>query len=111
MRVSMEYFMKKRNLGWASFSGLEYSRYVQWCHVRKIIPLGEDEYLASINPVQEIEEPPKSIPSNPAHSDPKLLGRKKKADLVELANVYGIELGGTETKKQIVSLIIAVNNG
>ena len=110
MRVSMEYYMKKRNVGWNAFSGLEYSRYVQWCHVRKIIPADEEEFLANITEKQPVEEPKKSIPPNPQHSDPKLLGRKKKADLVEIAGVYGIDLVGNETKKQIVSLIISVNN-
>ena len=112
MRVSMEYFMKRRNIGWASFSGLEYERYVKWCHIRKIIPVGEQEFLANKSQEQkeetvEVEE----LPPNPQHSDPKLLNRKKKADLVELANVYGIELDGTETKKRLVSLIVDVNNG
>ena len=112
MRVSMEYFMKRRNVGWASFSGLDYDRYVKWCHARKIIPVEKEEFLANKLPQQnekKVEE--NALPSNPQHSDPKLLNRKKKADLVELANVYGIELDGTETKKQLVSLIIDVNNG
>ena len=110
MRVSMEYFMKKRNLKWSAFGGLEYDRYVQWCHVRRIIPIEEKEFLVNVSEKIPVEEPKKTIPQNPIHLDPKALGRKKKADLVELANVYGIELGGTETKKQIVSLIIDVNN-
>ena len=112
MRVSMEYFMKRRNLGWASFQNLEYDRYVTWCHVRKIIPVNEQEFLANKTPTQK-EEPVevKELPPNPRHSDPKLLNRRKKAELVELATVYGIELDGTETKKQLVSLIIGVNNG
>ena len=110
MRVSMEYYMKKRNVGWNAFSGLDYNRYVQWCHVRKIIPVDEEEFLANITHTQPIEQPKKSTPPNPQHLDPKLLGRKKKADLVEIAGGYGIDLVGTETKKKIVSLIIGVNN-
>ena len=112
MRVSMEYFMKKRNIGWVAFQNLEYDRYVTWCHVRKIIPVDEQEFLANKSPIQteEIVEE-KELSSNPQHSDPKLLNRKKKAALVELANVYGIELDGTETKKQLVSLIVDVNKG
>ena len=112
MRVSMEYFMKKRNIGWTSFAGLDYDRYVKWCHVRKIIPVDKDEFLANkgVQPETKIEGE-KELPPNPRHSDPKLLNRKKKADLVELARVYGIELKGSETKKQLVSLIIDVNKG
>ena len=112
MRVSMEYFMKRRNLGWASFQGLEYDRYVQWCMVRKIIPVEKDEFLSHKNSLPAKEQvTEKTLPPNPKHSDPKSLGRKKKADLVSLASVYGIELNGSETKKQLVSLIVDVNKG
>ena len=112
MRVSMEYFMKKRNIGWVAFQNLEYDRYVTWCHVRKIIPVGEQEFLANKTPKQEVQTVEvKELPPNPRHSDPKLLNRRKKAELVELATVYGIELDGSETKKKLVSLIIDVNNG
>ena len=112
MRVSMEYFMKRRNIGWSSFSGLDYDRYVKWCHVRKIIPVEKEEFLANKSPKQEAKTvEAKELPPNPRHSDPKLLNRRKKAELVELATVYGIELDGSETKKQLVSLIIDVNNG
>lgn len=112
MRVSMEYFMKRRNLGWASFQGLEYDRYVKWCAVRKIIPVDKDEFISHKQDIKK-EEPviDKTLPPNPKHSDAKSLGRKKKADLVDLASVYGIELNGTETKKQLVSLIVDVNKG
>ena len=113
MRVSMEYFMKKRNIGWVAFQGLEYDRYVKWCHVRRIIPVDEEEFLANkTTRVKEApKETPKKLPSNPRHSDSKSLNRKKKADLVGLAEVYGIHLEGSETKKQIVSLIVNLNNG
>ena len=103
MRVSMEYFMKRRNLGWSSFSNLEYDRYEKWCHVRGIIPVSEEEFITNtqeVTVVKEVSQP------NPEHLDSKLLNKKKKANLVELAQNYGVELDGSETKKQIIPLII-----
>lgn len=103
----MEYFMKRRNLKWRVFSGLEYQRYVSWCHVRNVIPVEEDEFNQKISGVVESKVPvddpvvPKSKPL-----DSKALNKKKKADLVELATESGITISGTETKKQIISLII-----
>ena len=114
MRVSMEYYMKRRNLGWGSFQGMDYERYTVWCHVRKIVPVSEDEFTSGIGPFlfqEEVqEEPPKAVPPNPAHQDPKLLNRKKKAELIEVANIYGLDLVGNETKKQLVQLIVDLNN-
>ena len=111
MRVSMEYFMKRRNLRWTSFQGMEYDRYVKWCHVRKIVPASKEEFTkgtsVSIEPILEEET---KVPTNPAHSNAKLLNKNKKASLVEIANLYDIELTGSETKKQLVQLIVDVNN-
>lgn len=112
MRVSMEYYMKRRNLNWNVFKNLEYDRYTIWCHVRKIIPVSRDDYDANfVEPkAQEIKpSESKTLPPNPQHQDPKLLGRKKKADLVEFATLYGADLDGSETKKQLVQLIIELN--
>jgi len=115
MRVSMEYYMKRRNLGWSSFQGMDYERYEVWCHVRKIVPVSLDEFTAGVSPFvyveEEQEEPLETvIPPNPAHQDPKALNRKKKGELIEIATLFGLELVGNETKKQIVQLIIDLNN-
>ena len=108
MRVSMEYYMKRRNLNWNVFKNLGYDRYTVWCHVRKIIPVSQEEYESNFR--EEVKPPEvKTLPPNPNHQDPKLLGRKKKAELVEFATLYGAQLDGSETKKQLIQLIIDLN--
>ena len=109
MRVSMEYFMKRRNLRWTAFLGMDYDRYVKWCHVRRIVPASKEEFTkgTSFEPEPVVET---KLPPNPAHTNAKLLNKNKKAGLVEIANMYGIELSGSETKKKLVELIIEVNN-
>ena len=111
MRVSMEYFMKRRNLKWASFLGMSYDRYVKWCHVRRIVPASEEEFTEGTSPAPEPDlVVPEELPRNPAHSNAKLLNKNKKANLVDIAKLYGVELSGSETKKQLVQLIVDVNN-
>ena len=106
MRVSMEYFMKRRNLGWSSFQGLEYPRYEAWCHVRHVIPVSEEEFMQKVTTIPEPVSEEKTLPPNPEHLDAKLLNKRKKAELVELASMYGVDLNGSETKKRIIPLII-----
>lgn len=120
MRVSMEYFMKRRNLSWSSFAGMEYKRYEIWCQVRKIIPVSQSEYEASVIKPQVKEilvietEPVVLVEEIQEHRsisfDLKELNKKNKITLVELADVYGITLDGSETKKQIVQLLVNLNN-
>lgn len=119
MRVSMEYFMKRRNLSWSSFAGMEYKRYEIWCQVRKIIPVSQSEYESSVmihqvkeTPVVE-SKPEPVVKENKKEASPlfdtKDLNKKNKTSLVELAEEHGISLGGSETKKQIVQLLVNLN--
>ena len=115
-RVSWDYFMRRRNISYSSLVGMDYDRYATWCHTRYVIPLDEKEYEAKLAPFKTvakpitIEEVQRKVPANPAHSDAKTLNRKKKSDLVELSAVYGIAVEGKETKKELVSLILSMNN-
>ena len=115
-RVSWDYFMQRRKISYSSLTGMEYDRYVTWCHTRYVIPIGKDEYESNIAPFKKVvetvavEDASSKVPVNSLHTNPKLLGRKKKADLVKLCKTYGIILDGKETKKELVSLILDVNN-
>ena len=120
MRVSMEYFMKRRNLSWSSFAGMEYKRYEIWCQVRKIIPASQSEYESNVSKVQVKETPVVESKHEPVvievmeeaslTFDLKDLSRKNKTSLVELAEEHGVSLNGSETKKQIVQLLVNLNN-
>ena len=117
-RVSWDYFMRRRNISYSSLVGMEYDRYAAWCHTRYVIPLEQEEYEANLAPFKKKpksktkkKEVVEKLPVNRAHSDSKTLNRKKKSDLLSLCEVYGINLEGNETKKQLVSLILEVNKG
>ena len=117
-RVSWDYFMRRRNISYSSLVGMEYDRYVTWCHTRYVIPLDQEEYESNLAPFKKVpkpkakkKDPVQKLPANRGHSDPKALGRKKKSDLLDLCHGYGIQLAGNETKKELVSLILDVNKG
>ena len=120
MRVSMEYFMKRRNLSWSSFAGMEYKRYEIWCQVRKIIPVAQSEYESNVSKVQVKETPVVESKPTPVVEEPqetqvfvfnaKDLSKKNKTHLIGLADEHGVTLAGSETKKQIIQLLVNLNN-
>lgn len=120
MRVSMEYFMKRRNLSWSSFAGMEYKRYEIWCQVRKIIPVSQSEYESNafkpqVKETPVVESKPEPVVEETQEEvfslfDTKELNKKNKTSLMELAEEHGISLDGSETKKQIVQLLVNLNN-
>ena len=115
-RVSWDYFMRRRNISYSSLIGMDYERYAAWCHTRYVIPLDQKEYESNVAPFKKAAKPvtlkevQPVVPSTPTRPDAKTLNRKKKSDLVELCETYGITIDGKETKKQLVSLILGVNN-
>ena len=118
-RVSWEYFMRRRNISYSSLVGMEYDRYVAWCHTRYVIPLDKEEYEANLAPFKKVskpktkkKEPVQELPENLVSiQTAKVLGKKKKSDLLELCRSYEIRLEGKETKKDLISLILNVNKG
>mgnify|MGYP005677179445 CR=1 FL=1 len=115
-RVSWDYFMRRRNIQYSSLVGMEYDRYTAWCHSRCVIPLDKEEYEAKITPFKpkiESASPTKVVEKVEKKNtiyDHKSLNRKKKAELVDLCRTNGIDIKGNETKKQLVSLILGMNN-
>ncbi len=111
-RVSWDYFMRRRNIQWTSLVGMEYERYAAWCHSRYVIPLDKEEYESKLAPFKKPIKPKvtkKTSPKKVGH-DLKSLNRKKKSELLDLCEGQGIILKGNETKKELVSLILDVNN-
>ena len=126
MRVSMEYFMKRRNLSWSSFAGMEYKRYEIWCQVRKIIPVSRDEFSSKIivltkndedktNEIidshQEIfedfvpeEQEVFELPSKT------LLSKMNKTDLLKVCEQASLSVDPSKTKKQILTILDTLNN-
>ena len=113
-RVSWNYFMQRRNISYSSLLGMDHDRYVAWCHSRYVIPLGKEEYEAKLapflpKPSEEIQDKVKEVETTPATSA-KMLNKKKKSELITLCETHKIDLKGNETKKQLVSLILGMNN-
>jgi hypothetical protein len=107
----MEYFMKRRNLTWNAFAGLDYGRYSAWCAARGIVPEDESEFLSHTQPYVHTQEEEQSVEEQVIPQwDKKMLQKRRKGDLQALADEYGIELSGDETKRTIVDLLVSLNN-
>ncbi len=99
-------FARRRKLKLEDFiSAYTYDQYTQWCEYRKVIPVPQADFgiQPEVSPVvqDEIVEPIKKYTS-------KELNKKKKADLVSLAENLNIELDGSETKRILISKILSV---
>lgn len=107
-QIPWEFFAQRRNISYASFKNMSYEQYSQWCSRRNIAPLEKDTFHSKVQP-HEIEQPENKIdnlPPNPRNTDPKILSKKKKSELVEICTLLGINISGKETKKQLVTLLI-----
>ena len=110
-RISWNYFMKRRNISYASFINMDYDMYTSWCHSRRIIPADKEEYEREMAPFRSTETEEKVIiPANPTNFDSKTLNRKKKGDIKDICVIKGLELDGTETKKELIQKLLELNN-
>lgn len=105
-QIPWDFFAQRRNISYTSFKNMSYEQYVRWCARRNVIPLEESLFLDKTSPKKvQIDTKPKALPPNPRNTDPKLLAKKKKAELVELCTLRQLEITGKETKKQLVALL------
>ena len=98
-QIPWDFFAQRRNISYASFKNMSYEQYVRWCGRRNIIPLEEDVFQSRVN-TQKKRVPTKQtkvVPPNPRNTDPKLLTKKKKAELVDLCAVSYTHLRAHET--------------
>lgn len=105
-QIPWDFFAQRRNISFKSFKNMSYEQYTTWCARRNIIPLEEKIFFSKISPNPMKAEPKKKvIPPNPRNTDPKLLSKKRKAELVELCALQNIQITGKETKKQLIALL------
>ena len=106
-QIPWDFFAQRRNISYASFKNMSYEQYVRWCGRRNIIPLEEDVFQSRVNTHKKRvpTKQTKAVPPNPRNTDPKLLTKKKKAELVDLCVLMGVKITGKETKKQLVALL------
>ena len=111
-RVSWDYFMKRRNISYASLIGMEYDSYAAWCHTRYVIPLDEEDYIKNLEPFKQDKSPAEtSVKSESKISvDLKTVSKKKKSEIIAICESLDIETKGNETKRQLISLLANVNN-
>lgn len=103
--IEWKYFSKRRGVTLESFSSLSYKEYRSWCVVRGVMPLCQEDWPYS----NEQVEIPKTQSDLPDWSY-KSLNKNKKAVLASLAKQYQVHLDGTETKREIINLLLGLNN-
>ena len=102
--IDWKYFSKRRGIVLESLSGLSYEEYRSWCLIRGVIPLSSEEWpYDTISDVQD--KPIEQVPSWTYKS----LNKNKKADLFAIAKQNHVMLDGTETKKQIIQLLLGLH--
>ena len=115
MKVKWDIFAKRRNLDLEYFiDNMKYDEYKRWCEYRSVIPVKKNEYFVS-KPVVETVSHEAEPSVTPEQETPKFnmtkraLTKMKKQQLVDLVNEYSLHTNGSETKRQLVSLLLDMN--
>jgi len=101
MKIEWKDFAKRRKLNLIDFiNSMGYKEYSRWCSYRSVTPVDEELYVES------------HISSEAATQTytKKELNKLLKAKVTNIAKDLNIDLSGGETKKELVSLILAMNN-
>lgn len=114
MKVEWEDFAKRRRLKLSNFRRtLSYDEYVVWCDKRAVIPVNASEYIDtdSTKPKIPLENDHMSeIEKKPVVYVKKELNKLRKASLLNLAIEHGLEVEKSITKRQLVTLLLNMNN-
>lgn len=102
--IDWKYFSKRRGVVLESLSELSYEEYCSWCLIRGVIPLPSEEW--PYDTVSNVSNKP--IEQAPSWTF-KSLNKNKKADLFDMAKQNHVMLDGTETKKQIIHLLLGLH--
>ena len=114
MKVKWEQFAQRRKINLEMFKSLDYNEYVRWCGRRSVEPVSVESYKSSqgfLEPVSRPEETPVEIVTVSTHEfDASQLKKLKKQSLVKLCKEFNVQLMGKETKLDIISLLLSLNN-
>lgn len=102
MKIEWIDFAQRRKLNLVNFiESMTYTEYSQWCTYRSVIPVDESLYTTE-----------KTVPLSKQTKKwtKKELNKLLKADVTKVALDLPIELEGSETKKELISLILELNN-
>jgi len=102
MKIEWIDFAQRRKLNLVNFvESMTYTEYSQWCADRSVIPVDESSYTRKKKP---------SVVKQTKSYTKKELNKLLKADVTNVAMDLSIPLNGDETKKQLISLILGLNN-
>ena len=115
MNISWKDFAQRRKVDLEMFRSMVYSDYVQWCEFRKVEPVSKESFDGVKNLLvnQPVEKP---IPATEVttvathHFNEKQLKKLRKPALITLCLEQQCQLEGTETKSNLVSLLLNLNN-
>ncbi len=112
MKVSWEYFAKRRKINIEMFQALSYDEFVKWCAARNVDPMpkGTFDAMKGLFNKPEQQEVPPSVSSSKPQYESKDLKKLRKPALVQLCEESNVSLKGNETKNQLVSLLLSLNN-
>jgi len=114
VKVEWEDFAKRRRLKLSNFRRtLSYDEYVAWCDRRAVIPVDASVYTDTDSTKQETplkNDHTPEIEKKPVVYVKKELNKLRKANLLNLATEHGLEVEKSMTKRQLVTLLLNMNN-
>jgi len=114
VKVEWEDFAKRRRLKLSNFRRtLSYDEYVNWCDRRAVIPVDASVYIDTDSTKQETplkNDHTPEIEKKPVVYVKKELNKLRKANLLNLATEHGLEVEKSMTKRQLVTLLLNMNN-
>ena len=102
-------FAKRRKLDLNMFGSVTYEEYSEWCLSRSVTPASQESF-DNANPAMPVVSEKKivsaELPQNEDSLSAKELRKMRKSDLVDYCARNSIQVKGSETKQQLVKLIL-----
>tara|TARA_Y100000593_G_scaffold18875_1_gene37604 strand:+ start:2536 stop:2877 length:342 start_codon:yes stop_codon:yes gene_type:complete len=112
MKVKWEQFAQRRKINLEMFKSMSYEDYADWCNFRRVEPVSKDAYEG----VQSMLTKPKiaipiEVTTESTHKfKEQQLKRMRKTAIVNLCKEFEISVNNTDTKRQLIKKLLALNN-
>ena len=90
------------------FSEMTYESYSEWCNIRSVDPVSKESFEGVKTMLTSEKKEEKLIPT--PSFDMKQLKKMRKQNLVKLCEDNGCELDDNETKSELITLLLGLNN-
>jgi hypothetical protein len=113
--VKWEQFAQRRKINLEMFRTMSYNDYVGWCTFRKVEPVSKDTYESVRNFVAkpaakvETELSADAITVSTHEFDARQLKKMRKDGLAKLCEEFQVKFESTDTKRQLISKLLALN--